>query len=101
MFDCYRLSIISFFVQWKLVTRHSARQSVRVNGQVNCQHSRQTLKFLNFAKFSQFSYITVYDCSSYSSKQQPKPEQNKKYPIVRSILQIFDCWTQFKKKRCD
>ena len=29
---------------------------------MTCQHSRQTLKFLNFAKFSQFPYISYLDC---------------------------------------
>ena len=29
---------------------------------MTCQHSRQTLKFLNLAKFSQFPYISYLDC---------------------------------------
>ena len=39
----------------KLVARHSARQYVRVNGQVNYQHSHQTLNF-----FQILSMIAVY-----------------------------------------
>ena len=38
---------------------------------MNCQHSRQTLKFVNFVKFSRFPYISDHGCRSslsYSSK---------------------------------